>query len=129
MTNAQLPTLPSEAYSLAPHLPAVAEEIVAAIAAEVPEYARPLARGSTAVRRGVQGALSEFVELARGNPVDRGAVAADLGRREVRAGRSMDALLSAYRTGARVAWRETSTRAMRSASRSNGSRRPISSSP
>ena len=32
-------------------------------------------------------------------------MAADLGRREVRAGRSLDALLSAYRTGARVAWR------------------------
>ena len=32
-------------------------------------------------------------------------MAVDLGRREVRAGRSLDALLSAYRTGARVAWR------------------------
>ncbi len=90
---------------LAPHLPALAEEIVVAIAAEVPSYARPLERGSRAVRRGVEGALSEFVELARGGAVGRGAVALDLGRREVRAGRSLDALLSAYRTGARVAWR------------------------
>src|SRR4051812_12272097 len=105
MTIAQVPALPREAYVLAPHLPALAEEIVAAIAAEVPEYARPLARGSGAVRRGVQGALAEFVELARGGVVDRGAVAVDLGRREVRAGRSLDALLSAYRCGARVAWR------------------------
>src|SRR4051794_40021609 len=102
MTIAQLP---AEAYALAPHLPALAEEIVAAIAADVPEYARPLARGSGAVRRGVQGALAEFVELARGGVIDRGAVAADLGRREVRAGRSLDALLAAYRCGARVAWR------------------------
>src|SRR4051812_49594879 len=105
MTGTQLPVLPSEAYVLAPHLPALAEEIVAAIAADVPEYARPLARGSTAVRRGVHGALAEFVELSRGGAVERGAVALDLGRREVRAGRSLDALLSAYRTGARVAWR------------------------
>ena len=80
---------------------------MAAIAAEVPSYARPLERGSRAVRRGVEGALGEFVELARGGSVGRGAVAADLGRREVRAGRSLDALLSAYRTGARVAWRGT----------------------
>ncbi len=90
---------------LAPHLPALAEEIVGAIAAEVPSYAQPLERGSRAVRRGVEGALGEFVELARGGAVGRGAVALDLGRREVRAGRSLDALLSAYRTGARVAWR------------------------
>ena len=99
------PTCPSEVYVLAPHLPALAEEIVGAIAAEVPSYAQPLERGSRAVRRGVEGALGEFVELARGGAVGRGAVALDLGRREVRAGRSLDALLSAYRTGARVAWR------------------------
>ena len=105
MTDAQLPALPSEIYVLAPHLPALAEEIVTAIAAEVPSYARPLARGSSAVRRGVHGALAEFVELSRDGEVGRRAVAADLGRREVRAGRSLDALLSAYRTGARVAWR------------------------
>ena len=79
---------------------------MAAIAADVPEYARPLARGSGAVRRGVHSALAEFVELSRGGGVaGRGAIAVDLGRREVRAGRSLDALLAAYRTGARVAWR------------------------
>ncbi|MDA0159466.1 helix-turn-helix domain-containing protein [Solirubrobacter ginsenosidimutans] len=106
MNLVQLPELPGEAYVLAAHLPALADEIVAAIAADVPEYARPLARGSGAVRRGVHSALAEFVELSRGGAVAvRGAVAVDLGRREVRAGRSLDALLSAYRTGARVAWR------------------------
>jgi hypothetical protein len=105
MNVVQLPELPGEAYVLAPHLPALAEEIVAAIASEVPDYARPLAQGSGAVRRGVHSALAEFVELSRGGAVGRGAVALDLGRREVRAGRSLDALLSAYRTGARVAWR------------------------
>jgi hypothetical protein len=97
--------LPPEAdAALAPHLPALAEEIVAAIAAEVPDYRRPLARGSRAVRRGVQEALAHFVDLARG---DRrpSAGAAELGRAELRAGRSLDALLSAYRVGARVAWR------------------------
>ena len=72
MTDVQLPVLPGEVYVLAPHLPALAEEIVAAIAAEVPSYARPLARGSRAVRRGVDGALAEFVELSRdGGPAAR----------------------------------------------------------
>jgi hypothetical protein len=97
--------LPREAdAALAPHLPALAEEVVAAIAAEVPDYRRPLARGSRAVRRGVEEALAHFVDLARG---DAGASlgAAELGRAELRAGRSLDALLSAYRVGARVAWR------------------------
>jgi hypothetical protein len=102
MTGVQLP---DEVYVLEPHLPALADEIVAAIAESVPAYAAPLEHGSGAVRRGVQDALAEFVEIARGGTLARGAVAADLGRREVRAGRSLDALLSAYRTGARVAWR------------------------
>src|SRR3954447_24439181 len=78
MTLVQVPRLPREAHVLAPHLPALAEEIVAAIAADVPEYARPLARGSDAVRHGVHSALAEFVELARGGAVGRGAVALDL---------------------------------------------------
>ncbi len=109
MTNAQespWEQLPREAdAALSPHLPALAAEIVAAIAAEVPDYAGPLAGGSSAVGHGVQDALAEFVALSRGAPVQRGTVAADLGRRELRAGRSLDALLSAYRVGARVAWR------------------------
>src|SRR3954471_23791530 len=111
MTLVQLPTLPRETYVLASHLPALADEIVAAIAADVPEYARPLARGPGAVRRGAHSARAEFVELSResGGVAVRGAVAVDLGRREVRAGRSLDALLSAYRTGARVAWRRLAT--------------------
>jgi hypothetical protein len=109
MTGSQVlpwPALPQEAFAaLTPHLPALAEEIVAAIAADVPDYARPLAAGPGAVRRGVHDALAEFVELSRGGPAARGTVAADLGRREVRAGRSLDALLAAFRAGARVAWR------------------------
>ncbi len=98
--------VPAEAYAaLAPHLGELAEEVVAAIAAQVPEYAGPLADGPGAVRRGVQDALQHFVELARGGRSARGTVPADLGRGELRAGRSLDALLAAYRVGARVAWR------------------------
>jgi hypothetical protein len=62
----------------------------------------------------VQMALGGFLELASGSrgsdpstplgPTLEGAYA--LGRGEARSGRSMDALLAAYRVGARVAWRE-----------------------
>ena len=106
MISSQILSIPREAdVALSPHLPALAAEIVAAIAVEVPDYAGPLAAGSHAVARGVQDALGEFVALSRGDPASRGLVAAELGRRELRAGRSLDALLSAYRVGARVAWR------------------------
>ena len=66
------------------------------------------------VENAVQMALAGFLRLAaRGRVVDQaqplspaleGAYA--LGRGEARSGRSADALLSAYRVGARVAWRE-----------------------
>ena len=106
--------LPAEAVAaVQPRLPALVEEIVEAIAAEVPAYARPLegAFGET-VRRGVEEALARFVELVlHGDPgggTGRGVYIA-LGRGEVREGRSLDALLAAYRVGARVAWRRLAT--------------------
>jgi hypothetical protein len=97
--------------ALWPLLPALADEVIEAIGAEVPIYARPLEGDfGQGVRRGVQDALRGFLEmLDRGAP--GGATAAhrsvsfELGRGEVRQGRSLDALLAAYRVGARVTWR------------------------
>lgn len=102
--------LPSElADALRPVLPDLAEEIISAIGEEVEAYRRPLegpfGRG---VRVGVERALGRFVESL----VDPDAAADSgvreiyvaLGRGEMRAGRSLDALLSAYRIGARIAW-------------------------
>src|SRR4051794_10376708 len=83
---------------------ALADEIIEAIRREVPAYARPLegAFGAT-VRRGVEEALSHFDERA---PRATGrSVYVALGRGEAREGRSLEALLAAYRVGARVAWR------------------------
>ena len=60
------------------------------------------------MRIGVQEALRQFVALIEDPRGGRGAgheIYVDLGRGEMRAGRSLDALLSAYRLGARVAWR------------------------
>jgi PucR C-terminal helix-turn-helix domain len=102
--------LPSElADALRPGLPALADEIIAAIGQEVPEYARPLEGPfGKGLRFGVERALGRFVEaLVHPEAVDSGErrdVYVELGRGEMRAGRSLDALLSAYRLGARIAW-------------------------
>jgi hypothetical protein len=99
--------LPREvAVVLRPVLPDLADEIIDAVRT-VPAYARPLdgafGRG---IRAGVQEALTHFLaEIEAGGPVQRSDVYRDLGRGEMRAGRSLDSLLSAYRLGARVAWR------------------------
>jgi hypothetical protein len=98
-------------------LDAITDDILATIAREVPEYARPL-EGSFGhgVRTGVTEALSQFVELIRSPSGARGQgreVYIALGRGELRQGRTLDALQSAYRVGARVAWRRAADAARR----------------
>ncbi len=100
-------------------LPGVAEDVVAAIIEEVPSYTDAFAgpMGET-IRNAVQLALGGFLSLASGRlgtdprtpaaPAVEGAY--QLGRGEARSGRSTDALLSAYRIGARVSWRAMSAR-------------------
>src|SRR4051812_45665898 len=101
-------TLPPQAAdALRSTLPELADSIVAAIAREVPDYARPMeGRFGETVRFGVQIALNRFVDLLVGDEV---ASARDtyrrLGAGEDRPGRTLDALLAAYRLRARVAWR------------------------
>ncbi|KQT92214.1 transcriptional regulator [Marmoricola sp. Leaf446] len=101
-------------------LPQVADRTVSAITDEVPSYSEAFTghMGET-IRGAVELALGGFLSLAersRGAEQSPTAVAADgayqLGRGEARSGRSVDALLSAYRIGARVAWREMSTTAV-----------------
>src|ERR687883_1693677 len=100
-----------------PELDAITDEILATIAREVPEYARPL-EGSfgRGVRTGVTEALRQFVELIRSPSGARGPgreVYVALGSGELREGRTLDALQSAYRVGARVAWRRVAAAARR----------------
>ena len=100
-----------------PELDAITDEILATIAREVPEYARPL-EGSfgRGVRTGVTEALRQFVELIRSPSGARGPgreVYVALGRGELRQGRTLDSLQSAYRVGARVAWRRVADAAQR----------------
>ncbi len=106
---------------LRPRLPDVSVKAVAAIMAEVPTYNRALdgAMGET-ITGAVQLALEGFLRVgSRGHsrgvtapmsPVSKGAYA--LGAAESRSGRSVEALLAAYRIGARVSWHELSRGAL-----------------
>jgi len=107
--------------SLEAVLPRMAERTVAAVIAEVPAYTDPFSgRMGQNIENAVQTALGAFLRLAtRAQDSDPGPPlspaldgAYELGRGEARNGRSIDALLSAYRVGARVAWRELSDTAV-----------------
>lgn len=106
--------------SLRADLPSAAERAVEAIVAEVPQYSRAFAgpMGET-IRGAVVIALGGFLDdLTGGVGPEVAANAAavngayDLGRGEARSGRSVDALLAAYRVGARVSWQSMSNAAV-----------------
>jgi hypothetical protein len=104
--SAELP--PSLAAALRPALPDLTDAIIGAIAAEVPAYAQPIEGAfGRALHVGVRTALARFVDRIE-DPASEDAgtseLYVDLGRAEFRAGRSLDALLGAYRIGARMAW-------------------------
>ena len=100
---------PVAATVFAPGLPALADEIIEAISQGVPEYALPLEGAfGRGLRRGVEEALRRFLDLFGSEADDadpRREIYVELGRGELRAGRPLEALLAAYRLGARVAWR------------------------
>lgn len=102
-------TLPTHAAdALRETLPRLSDDIVAAIAREVPDYARPMeGRFGETVRFGVQVALNRFIDRLEGQASARatGDTYRRLGAGEYRQGRTLDALLGAYRVGARLAWR------------------------
>ncbi|WP_245155170.1 PucR family transcriptional regulator [Nocardioides sp. 1609] len=103
-------------------LPRVADDVVAAIIEEVPGYTDAFSgpMGET-ISSAVQIALGGFLSLASGRrgsdprtpaaPAVEGAY--QLGRGEARSGRSTDALLAAYRIGARVSWQQMASGAVR----------------
>ncbi|MFY9488988.1 MAG: helix-turn-helix domain-containing protein, partial [Solirubrobacterales bacterium] len=103
--------LPPETLAvLEPAQQPISDAIVVALVREVPAYTRALsgAFGDT-VREGVEQALIQFTEMVRtpGTSREEGRrLYVALGRGELRAGRSIGALLAAYRLGAQVAWRE-----------------------
>ena len=109
--------------ALRARLPVVAERTIAALTADVPEYAGALTgQMAVEIERAVQLALGTFLRLAEqphdadpSTPLRPALEAAyTLGRGEARSGRTIDALLAAYRVGARVSWRELSATAVES---------------
>lgn len=92
---------------LRPVLDETAQEMIEAVIASVPAYSRPIEGDfGVGIVAGVQAALSHLLaEIEAGGPVGRPDVYRALGQGEMRAGRSLDSLLTAYRIGARVAWR------------------------
>ena len=120
MTNKDEPMRlePAVIAALREALPAVAKRTVDTLTDEVPAYGR--ADLGTEMAAGIEGAvemaLGAFLRLAAegqdADPTQPLAPAIEaayaLGRGEARTGRTIDALLAAYRVGARVAWRELS---------------------
>lgn len=118
-----LVTLPPDvALGIRSQLPQVADEVVTAIIEEVPSYedafSGPMGR---TIRTAVEVALDGFLALlgeggAAGAGIPQASAidgAYQLGRGEARSGRTTDALLSAYRIGARVAWQQMAGQAVR----------------
>jgi hypothetical protein len=101
---------------LRPQLATVVADVIGAISREVPSYARPLeGRFGHGVLQGVQVALERFLDLPGTDspalPTHSRGVYVALGRGELRHGRTLEALLAAYRVGARVAFRGFAARA------------------
>src|SRR5256714_9620578 len=105
MNNRPWATLdPAVAAPLRPRVPTLVDEVIDAVRAAVPEYEAL----DPAVTRGVHVALDGFLDLVEGGDETRlpgRDVYERFGQAEARNGRSLDALLTAYRAGARVAWR------------------------
>jgi hypothetical protein len=99
--------LPAQvAAVLRPLLPTLVDEIIVAVGT-VPAYQRPMeGQFRLGVHAGIEEALRHLsAEIEAGGPVPRRDVYRRLGRGEMRAGRTLDSLLSAYRVGARIVWR------------------------
>jgi len=121
MTEEPLRLSPAVLEQLRAEVPGVSEQVVRAVISAVPSYADPFSgRMGKIITTAVRTALEGFVDLAS-QPEGMAAgsqvgfvydAAYDLGRGEARSGRSMDALSSAYRVGARTAWRDLASAAV-----------------
>ena len=106
---AEWPPVPPEAVSwMLPELEPLARDMAAAILSEVPEYARPDDDSyARVVHQAARDAVHQFAAriadpAAPTEPITR--MFHDIGRVEAAAGRSLDALHTALRVGARVTW-------------------------
>jgi hypothetical protein len=102
---------PEAAAVLRPHVDAVVDDVLAAVVEEVPPFKEWL-EGSRNLREGVEQGLAGFLELLESGDdglLPRREVYFDFGRGELRAGRSIDAVLTAYRVAGQATWRSMAT--------------------
>ena len=103
---------PTVAAALRARLAQIADAAVLSIVEEVPSYAGAWSgRMGEVIRNAVQLALGGFLTLATRQDAEAPKAAAiegayQLGRGEARQGRTVEALLAAYRIGARASWRD-----------------------
>lgn len=93
--------------ALRPELAGSTDEIIAAVRADVTDYARPLTgRFGSRITEGVSVALGQFLDLLGCDvPLQEVKVYRSLGQLEHREGRTLAALQSAYQVGSRTLWR------------------------
>ncbi len=103
------PIPPDAVAAVRPILGGLVEGIVSAVRAENPVYAEVLgAPEGVGIRLGIQQAMKSFLEaVERGEKpaAETGEAWRRLGEAEFQAGRSLEALRAAWRTGTRAAWR------------------------
>ena len=102
--------IPAETVAaVRPALDTLAAEIVAAVRAESPTYAEVLASPEgIGIRLGIEQAIKSFldaIESGERPTPETGEMWRRLGEAEFQAGRSLEALRAALRTGTRAAWR------------------------
>jgi hypothetical protein len=103
------PIPPETAAAVRPVLGDLVDEMLVAIRSENPVYADVLGGpDGMGIRLGIEQALHTFLDAVEGGerPAgETGEVWRRLGEAEFQAGRSLDALRAAFRTGTRAAWR------------------------
>ena len=122
VTTSPVTTLRDLLPTLMDELPQVIDEVVGLLREEWPDYASFLEEDPDGVGETAQAAIHHLVALAEAVPAQRSQhpqpsegteLFEEVGRMEWREGRSLSTLLSAYRAGARVAWRHMSRAALR----------------
>lgn len=102
---ARVPSWVAEA--LRPELAGASEEIIAAVRAEVPDFARPMTgRFGMRITEGVTVALNQFLDLlGRDEPLTDVRIYRSLGQLEHGEGRTLAALQATYQVSSRTLWR------------------------
>jgi hypothetical protein len=95
------------AEALRPELDGASDEIIAAVRAEVPDFARPMTgRFGMRITEGVTVALNQFLDLlGRDEPLTDVRIYRSLGQLEHGEGRTLAALQATYQVSSRILWR------------------------